>query len=73
MKIKNREAKQFLYYYCWQSLNKGNMTYNETDAKIKYKIFENVIANRCFIHEIENDFLCTPSATDEKYSPKYIT
>ena len=37
-----------------------NVTDKKLDDAVEYSIFEDDIANQIFIHEIENNFICTP-------------
>ena len=39
-----------------------NVAYNNTNIKIEYRMCEDVITNQCFMHDIENDVVCTLSA-----------
>ena len=36
------------------------MTDKKLEDTVEYSIFEYVIANQCPMHQIENNFICTP-------------
>ena len=36
------------------------MADKELKDTVKYKIFEGFTANKCLMHEMENNFVCTP-------------
>ena len=72
----NKEAVlQYLHYQYWHVLlkhipqedtyHKANDSSNDFKTIIEYRIFEDAIANQCFMHEPENNFVYTSQCYTE--------